>query len=304
MATENFKLDFEIIILFVAAVTLSVFLTGETVSNALFTSLIVVLFFMKGLHMNLSKLRKNRHKRKEVILAGAISYVIFPVLGLAMYTLNSGVLGTALLIVSFSAAAIGPSIVWSSRAKANSETASIVSIILLFPGFISLIILLNALNIPVAEFGFEAFKFAFIPFILGYYSRNISFGILEDIKHHTARVSVWLIFLVGMIQFQALAAAQGLGFMGGLIYSIIMFALITFVMVFFGYNIAFSLGWMERKSRAVGIVSGSKSFGIALLVASQIGGEAVLYIFSYYIVRQIVMEFLVMKSDEDEFFHF
>lgn len=305
MATENLELDFEIVLLLVAAFTLSVFLTGEIVSNALFSSLIVVLFFMKGLHIKPSKIRKNSHKKRELLLAIAVSYLLFPLVGYGIYSFTSGTLGVALLIISFSAAAVGPTIVWSSKGRANSETASFLSMMLLLPALVTVGILLKViLNISLVDFGLEAFQYAFLPFVLGYYSKGINIGLLDDLKHHTTRVSVWLIFLVGMIHLQVLASAQGTGFLIDLAYSAIVFALLTFVVIFIGYNLAVSLGMMERKSRAVGIVTGSKSFAIALLIASQVGGTAVVYVFTYYVVRQMVVEGIILNSGEKEFFDF
>lgn len=305
MATENLDLDLEIILLLVGAVTFSVFLTGELMSNALFSTLIVVLFFLKGMHVKPSKIWNNAHKRRELILTGAISYILLPLIGYGIYSLNSGPLGIASLIVTFSAAAVGPTIVWSSRGRANSETASFLSMVLLVPGLVTAGILMKfIIGIPLRGFVFDAFQYALLPFLLGYYSKDVGIGFMDDLKHHTTKVSVWLIFLVGMIQLQVLISAQGPGLLVDLAYSALVFGMLTFLATFIGYNLAVSMGLMERKSRAIGIVSGSKSFGFALLLASQISGTALVYVFTYYIVRQLVMEGIIALSGEREFFDF
>ena len=303
MAIHGLKMDLNAVLLFVAAVTLSVFITGEPVSRYLFTALIVVLFFIKGMSLKPDRIKSNTHKWREVLVGLSLSYILFPLAVLTSSIYLEGAAELAVLAVGFSAASVGPAIVWTGRAKAEPDTSSILTVIGVFPIIPLLYLTLTPVfSIDPLVFAQKAFVFAIIPFLTGSFIRNMETDLLGDVKHHLSRTALWLVMLVFLVQFQAIASMNGLGFIYELALVFLFFMGLTAVMSYLGYAISRHVGIMERRSRSVSFFTGSKSFGVALLIASQLGSTALLYVASYFLARQIVMELLVRQSNEEILF--
>ena len=303
MAIHGLKFDYESVILFIVAVVVSTFITGNPVSQVLFTALVVILFFMKGLNIRPEKVKNNTHKWREVLVGTSLSYLLFPLAAIAFSYYLEGAAKLAVLVIGFSAAAIGPAIVWSGRAKAEPDTSTVLTVIGLIPAVPLLYLALEPVfGINPVIFAEQAFYFAVLPLLFGYFMKNFETRVFSDIKHHFSRVAMWLIMLVALVQFQAMMALRGASVIYELAVVFSFFILLTAVMSYLGYAFSRHIGIMERKSRSVSLFSGSKSFGVAILLGSQLGSMVLLYVLTYYFARQIVMEMIVKQSNNDLLF--
>lgn len=291
MPKHGIRLDLEFVALVLTAVTASIFATGEVISNVLFTGLLAVLFFLIGIHMDLDSLRKVSHYRKEVLVGGAMIYLLAPLIAFLTALFVPENLSNAFIAIGVSAAAIGSPVVFSNIGKGEGDLALIIGALSLLTGFLIIPVLLLGFSVefPVTEFAVENLIFIGIPLVTGIVSERYHNALFDDFKHHFSKLALWLLVLIMAVQLQLIYKAQGLSFITELGLGLVLMT--GFVLASFGisYLIAKKIGIMERNARTIGYVTGSKGIAIALFVASQFGGEAVAYVSAYYFVRQVVI---------------
>ncbi|MFB6292101.1 MAG: bile acid:sodium symporter family protein [Candidatus Nanohaloarchaea archaeon] len=291
MPVHGIRLDLEFLALVAGAGIVSFFMTGELVSNVLFTALIGVLFFLIGLHLDIDRVRKNLHQQEELGLGMLMIYVVTPFLAFVVSNIVTGGLSDAFIAIGVSAAAIGSPVVWSNLGKGSGDVALVVSGVSLFAGIavIPLLLLSFGASIPVLEIAKKNFLFIGAPLVLGVAAKRFENFLFDDLRHHFSKVALWLLVLVMAVQFQILYQSQGLAFLQSIGTGIVLMAL--FVLVSFGIAYLAALdftGISEREARALGFSSGSKAIGIALFIAAQLSAEAVAFVSVYFFVRQAV----------------
>jgi len=291
MPVHGIRLDLEFLAIAVSAAAVSFFMTGEVISNVLFTGLLATLFFLIGIHLDVGELKKSSHYRKEIILAGLMIYVLAPALAFITAYFVPGSLGDAFIAIGVSAAALGSPIVFSNIGKGEGSLALILGILSLITGFLIIPILLILFNVdfPILDFATKNILFIGIPLALGVIAQRYKNFLFDDLRHHFSKLAIWLLILIMAVQFQLVYEVRGLGFITGLGLGVLLMAL--FIVASYGlpYLISKRVGIMERNAKTIGYVTGSKGIAIALFVAAQFGGEAVAYVSAYYFVRQAVL---------------
>jgi BASS family bile acid:Na+ symporter len=291
MPKHGIRLDLEFVAIAASAAIISVFMTGDIISNVMFTGLLAVLFFLIGIHLDLKELKKCTHYRKEILVGGAMIYLLTPLLAFLAAYFVPGSLGNAFIAIGVSAAAIGSPVVFSNIGKGEGDLALVIGALSLLAGFLIIPLLLLSFNVdfPILEFAVENLIFIGLPLLIGIGSQKYQNSILDDFKHHFSKLAVWLLILIMAIQFQLVYQSHGLQFITSLGAGIVLMAGFILVSYILSYIISKRAGIMERNARTIGFVAGSKAIAIALFIAAQFGGEAVAYVSAYYFVRQAVI---------------
>jgi predicted Na+-dependent transporter len=107
-------------------------------------------------------------------------------------------------------------------------------------------------------------------------------------KQHFSKLALWLLILIMSVQAHVMYQTQGFGFLTDIFKVIPLFAAFTLISYGVGYYSAKKLGFLEKTARSIGFVSGSKGIAVALFIAAQLSGEAVVAVSIYYFVRQAV----------------
>lgn len=299
---HGIKLDLEFLAIVLGAGVLAYFITGQLVSNALFTTLISLLFFLMGLHLDIDELKKCGQHQKELLTGLAMIYIFAPVLAFLIFTLTGGPLGEAFIAIGVSAAAIGSPVVFSNLSKGEGSLALMTAGISLLAGFIVIPVLLLGFGatLPVQEIAFNNLVFLAAPLVLGVFSQRFENRLLDDMRHHFSKVGLWLLVLVMLVQFRLVYQSEGLSFLGQASGGILLMA--GFVMATYAVTHLLSriLDFSEPQSRSLGFVASSKSLAISLFIASQISGAAVAYVSMYYFVRQAVTGGIMELHRHDE----
>lgn len=287
MPVHGIRLDLEFLAIAAGAAIVSFFVTGEIVSNMLFTALIATLFFLMGLHMDRGEVRKNAHKRKELLIGLTMVYVAVPLIAFGFSRFLTGPLHSAILFIGISTVAIGSSVVWSNIGKGDDGTALLIAILSLFLGIgiIPALLVLIDTSVSVTAFTGKNMLVLGVPFLLGLFAQRFENFLIDDLRHHFSKVSLWLLVLIMGVQFH-LSFSNGLSILREVAIAVPVlagFVLLTFSIGYFGSR---NLGVMERKARAIGFATGSKGLAVALFIAAQLSPEAVIFVSLHYFVRQ------------------
>lgn len=290
MVSHGLRLDAEFAAIVVVALSVSLLVSGELVSNALFSSLLVALFFLMGLHIDTGKFRRNLHHRKELCTGLAMVFLVVPAVAFILSRAVGGAVGEALIAIGASTAAIGSPTVFSSIGKGEDGTALLVSASTVFAGVAAvpaLAYLLGA-EVPVLQFAAKNFALIGLPLAMGVVFQRYENRILEDVKVHFSKLGLWLIALIFGVQLKLVLGSTAFSASELLVGVPVM---LFFVAVTYSIGHAGSklLGINERKSRAIGFVSGSKGLAVALFIASQISGGAVVFVTLYFFARQLLL---------------
>lgn len=291
MPKHGIRLDLEFAALTISAAAISFFMTGQVISNVLFTGLMATLFFLIGIHIDFNQVKKCTQYKKEILTGGVMIYLLAPVLALLTAYLVKGSLANAFIAIGVSAAAIGSPVVFSNIGKGEGNLALIIGSLSLFSGFllIPLILLGFSVQFPIIGFAIDNLLFLGAPLAIGMIAQRYENALFEDFKHHFSKLALWLLVLVMAVQLQMVYQAQGISFLSGLGVAVVLMSLFVLVSYGISYTVSKKLGIMERNARTIGYVTGSKGIAIALFIAAQFGGKAVAYVSVYYFVRQAVI---------------
>lgn len=288
MPFHGLKSDLELLALIGTAGIASYFVSGQVFSNVLFTFLLASLFFLVGLHLDLSIFKALREKRKQLSISLIAVYVLTPILAY-LFSYLPGHLGDVFLVLAVSGAALGSPKIWSNLAKADGDLASYTATFSLIaaPIFIPLLILALPLQVNYSMMLDNIFLIA-VPFIVGLIAQNYENTVLQDLRLHFSKLSFWLIVLITLVQFKLLFQAQGLVYVSELLVATLFFA--AFTIVSFGYShlLGEFSGLFEKEARSIGFIGASKNVAIAFFVAAHVSAEAVLLVGLYYFVRQLM----------------
>lgn len=288
MPFHGLKSDLELAALVVTAGATSFFVSGQIFSNVLFTFLLASLFFLVGLHLDLSLFSALRHKRRQLTVSLIAVYVLTPIIAY-VFSLLPGYIGEVFLVLGVSGAALGSPMIWSNLASADGDLAShTATFSLLFaPVFVPILVFLMPLefntslvvgNIPIIA----------VPFLVGMLAQNYENGFLQDLRIHFSKLAFWLIVLITLVQFRLLVQEQGALYTSELLISSVFFG--AFSLIAFGYShlLGIFTELYEKESRAIGFIGSSKNVAIAFFLAAHLSGEIVLLVGVYYFVRQLM----------------
>jgi len=198
MPTHGIRLDLEFLAIAVSAAATSFFMTGEVISNVLFTGLFAALFFLIGIHVDIGELKKSSHYRKEILIGGLMIYGLAPALAFLTAYLVPGSLGDAFIAIGVSAAALGSPIVFSNLGKGEGSLALIIGVLSLLTGFLIIPVLLIVLNVefPILDFAVKNILVIGAPLLLGVIAQRYNNLLFDDFRHHFSKLALWLLILI------------------------------------------------------------------------------------------------------------
>lgn len=290
MPAHGIKLNLEFLGIVGAGALASYFLSGELVSNALFASLLVALFFLMGLHIDISKIRKELHRTTELEIGLFMAYFIVPAFAFGLAMIFGGGLADGLVAVGASTIALGSPVVFSNIGKGEDGTALVIAAASVVTGllFVPLLVAFWGASVSLGEFAIKNFGLVFLPLFLGVLSQRWENRLFEDLKHHFSKLSLYLLVAVFLIQLRNLIGAASFS-LSHLLIGIPVMALLVALSYVSGYHLSRLFGLSVPQSRSIGFTSGSKGLAVSLLIASVLSAEAVVYAAIYYFVRQAML---------------
>lgn len=288
MPFHGLKTDLELALLVISAGAVSYFVSGQVLSNVLFTFLLASLFFLVGLHLDLSFFKAVRSKGKQLSLALVAIYALVP--GIAyIFSFLPNHIGEVFLVLGASGAALSSPKIWSNMSKADGDLASYTGTFSVFGAlvFAPILLLLFPLDVNYSLM-MENAVFAVAPFLIGLVTQNYENKIIDDLRIHFSKLAFWLITLITLVQAKLILQADGVIYISQLLVAILFF--VAFSVLTFGYSHVLGVisGLYEKESRTIGFVSSSRNVAIAFFIAVHVSAEAVLLVGVYYFVRQLM----------------
>lgn len=289
MPAERLRFDLEMLLIAGGAFALSYFISGQLISTTLTTILLIVLFFLIGLHMDHQDVRRNIHKKKQLAVALISIYLISPLIAYGFSLVLPEELGLSLLIIGISAASVGASVVWTNRASGDGGMAVLsgsISMLLAFL-FVPAWLYMIEGSADVLQFVFRNIWVIGLPLVAGFYSQRLDNEAVHDLRNNFSKAGIALIILLLFVQYWQMSAAEVLQLWEILVAVPVM---MSFVAVTFagGYFFSKATGIQEKQARAIGFVTGVKAFAVALFIALQFGGKVIQFVTLYYFVSRIM----------------
>lgn len=288
MPFHGLKADLELAVLVISAGAVSYLVTDQVLSNVLFTFLLASLFFLTGLHVNLSFFEAIREKGSQ------LSIVLLTVFGLVpavayIFSFLPGHLGEVFMVLGASGAALSSPRIWSNLSNADGDLASYAGSFSIFGCliFTPIILMIYPLQIDFSLMT-QNLVFAVVPFLLGVVTQNYENNVLEDLRIHFSKLAFWLIVLITLVQTKLIFQAEGTVYTAQLGLAVLFFA--AFSVLNFGYSHITGIlsGFYEKEARAIGFISSSRNVAIAFFIALHVSPEAVMLVGVYYFVRQVM----------------
>lgn len=288
MPFHGLKTDLELAVLIVSAGAVSYFVSGQVLSNVLFTFLLASLFFLVGLHLDLSFFRAIRNKGKQLSLSLIAVFGLVPAVAY-IFSFIPGHIGDVFLVLGASGAALSSPKIWSNLAKADGHLASYAGTFSIFGSliFVPVLLLLFPLNIDYSLM-MENLVFVVAPFLIGIVTQNYENNIIEDLRIHFSKLAFWLITLITLVQTKLILQTDGAIYISQLLIAVLFFA--AFSILTFGYSHVLGIlsGFYEKEARAVGFIASSRNVATAFFIAVHVSPEAVMLVGVYYFVRQVM----------------
>lgn len=288
MPFHGLKTDIELVLLVVSAGLTSYFISGQVVSNILFSILLATLFFLIGLHVNLEFFKAIRTKKKQLSISLISIFGLVPLIAY-IFSYLPGKIGQVFLILGASGAAISTPKIWSNLSNSDGKLTDYAGSISIFASMILTPVLLLIYPVqPDYMMMSNNLIFVLAPFLLGILTKNYENTILKDLRSHFSKLAFWLIILITLIQAKLILQFDGVIYLSQLLISVIFFA--AFSILTFGYShlLASLTGFYEKESRSIGFISSTRNIAVAFFIAIHVNPEAVLLVGLYYLVRQIM----------------
>lgn len=300
MPLDGLKTDIELLFLVLSAGALSYLVSGEILSNVLFTFLLSSLFFLIGLHIDLGFFKAVRTKGSQIGFAMLSVYALVPAIAY-IFSFLPGHLGEAFLVLGASGAALSSPKIWSNKCKADGDLASYTGSFSVLTSLLFVPVILMIFPIDV-NFSLMIDNLVFVaaPFVIGLMSQNYDNTVIKDLRVHFSKLAFWLITLITFLQAKVILQADGVIYLSQLVVVALFFA--AFSVLTFGYShlIGILSGFYEKESRAIGFISSSRNVAIGFFIALHVSPEAVLLVGVYYFVRQIMGALFVDLYLHDE----
>ncbi|MFQ3275601.1 MAG: putative Na+-dependent transporter [Candidatus Nanohaloarchaea archaeon] len=288
MPFHGLKTDLELALLVVSAGAVSYFISGQVLSNVLFTFLLASLFFLVGLHLDLGFFKAIRNKGSQLSVSLIAIYALVPAIAY-IFSFVPGHIGEVFLVLGASGAALSSPKIWSNMAKADGDLASYSGTFSIFASlvFVPVLLLLFPLEIDYTLM-MENMVFVVAPFLIGIVTQNYENNLIEDLRIHFSKLAFWLITLITLVQAKLILQADGVIYVSQLLIAALLFA--AFSILTFGYSHVLGIlsGFYEKESRAIGFISSSRNVAIAFFLAVHVSPEAVMLVGVYYFVRQFM----------------
>lgn len=289
MPAERLRFDIEFIAIILGAIAFSYIVSDQLVSNALTSALLVVLFFLIGLHMDRREVYRHLHKKKEMVTGLIAIYMIAPTIGLFFYVGFPGDIGKSIMIVAISAASLGASVVWTNRAKGDGGTALVtgsLSMLLAFI-FVPLWVFQVEGSTEVLDFMLRNIWIIAIPLVAGFLSQRLHITVVEDLRNNFSKLGTGLIVFLLFFQFIEYSGEELIS-PTELVLSIVLMSIFILVTFILSYIFSKATGLSEKQSRAIGFVTSVKAFAVALFIALQFGSRVIQFVTVYYFVSRII----------------
>ncbi|PSG99234.1 MAG: hypothetical protein BRC29_03855 [Nanohaloarchaea archaeon SW_7_43_1] len=288
MPFHGLKTDLELAFLVVSAGAVSYFISGQVLSNVLFTFLLASLFFLVGLHLDLGFFKAIRNKSKQLSLAILSVYVLVPAIAYIFSYIPSHI-GDVFLVLGASGAALGSPAIWSNLAKADGDLASYAGSFSVFGSliFAPALLLLFPLEVDYSLM-IDNLVFAVIPFLIGVVTQSYENYLIEDMRIHFSKLSFWLITVITFVQARLILQADGVIYTSQLFIAGLLFG--AFSVLTFGYSHILGMlsGFYEKEARTIGFISSTRNVAIAFFIGAHVSPEVVLLVGLYYFVRQLM----------------
>ncbi|PSG99619.1 MAG: hypothetical protein BRC28_03770 [Nanohaloarchaea archaeon SW_4_43_9] len=288
MPFHGLKTDLELAVLVVSAGAVSYFVSGQVLTNVLFTFLLASLFFLVGLHLDLSFFKAIRNKSKQLSLAILSVFALVPAIAY-IFSYVPGHIGDVFLVLGASGAALSSPAIWSNLAKADGDLASYASTFSVFGSliFVPVLLLLFPLEINYSLM-MDNLVFAVAPFLIGVITQSYENYLIEDMRIHFSKLSFWLITAITLVQGRLILQADGVIYTSQLLVAGLLFG--AFSVLTFGYSHVLGMlsGFYEKEARAIGFISSSRNIAIAFFIGAHVSPEVVLLVGLYYFVRQLM----------------
>lgn len=287
MPVHGLRTDVELLLLAVSAMVLSVLVQGNPSSNVFFAVLLGSLFFIEGLHADLSFIDWGGEKKDQYLITLIAVFILTPVLAL-FFSKAWGYTENVFLVLAASAAALSSPKIWSNISSGDGELASSAGTVSILAALIfsPVIIWLSGLAIDFQLAATNAL-IAGLPFALGIALQEYENFLIEDMRIHFSKAAFFLITLVTAVQFQYLYVANGISFLWKMLVAFGVFGTYTLFAWATGYLVAEEIALFERESRAIGFLAGSKNVAIAFFFAAMLSGKAIALVGVYYFARQV-----------------
>jgi predicted Na+-dependent transporter len=288
MPFHGLKTDLELAVLVVSAGIVSYFVSGQVFSNVLFTFLLASLFFLMGLHLDLSFFKAVRNKGKQLSLSLVAVFALVPAIAY-VFSFIPGHIGDVFLVLGASGAALSSPKIWSNLAKADGDLAGYAGTFSVFGSLIFIPVLLLLLPLEINySLMMDNLVFAVAPFLIGLVTQNYENAIIEDLRIHFSKLAFWLIVLITLVQTKLIVQADGIIYVSQLLVAALFFA--AFSVLTFGYSHVLGIlsGFYEKEARAIGFIASSRNIAVAFFIAVHVSAEAVMLVGVYYFVRQVV----------------
>lgn len=287
MTLHGLKTDLELLVMLLTAGIASYLVTGQVLSNVLFTFLLASLFFLIGLHLDLGFFGALRNRRKPISLALVSVFGLVPAIAY-IFSFVPGQIGDAFLVLGASGAALSSPRIWANISNSDGNLVRYGSTFSFFGCMIFTPILLYLFPIDI-DYSLMAqnLPLVAIPFAVGLVTRNYENRIIEDLRIHFSKLSFWLITVITLVQTKLILQADGLVYGSRLLIAALLFS--AFGVLTFGYSHILGVlsGLYEKEARALGFISSSRNIAVAFFISVHVSAEAVMLVGVYYFVRQL-----------------
>lgn len=287
MPFHGLKTDLELVALIGSAGAVSYFVSGQVLSNVLFTFLLASLFFLVGLHLDLGFFKAIRNKGKQLSISLLSVFALVPAIAY-IFSYVPGHIGDVFLVLGASGAALSSPAIWSNMANADGDLASYAGTFSIFASliFVPVLLLLFPLEVNYSLM-IENLVFVVVPFLIGVITQNYENNLIEDLRIHFSKLAFWLITLITLVQGRLILQADGVLYVSQLLVASLLFA--AFSVLTFGYSHILGVisGFYEKEARAIGFISSSRNVAIAFFIGVHVSPEVVMLVGLYYFVRQV-----------------
>lgn len=283
MTVSGLRINIEIAVLALSAFILSFIITSQAISNTLLLFLLGIIFAVEGMAIDLSFLDHLNLRKNQLTHGILITVFIAPLAALLLELVAPNMYGI-LYAIAAAPAAIAASRIITNRAGGNGDHAAHIA---------TISTLIAAITVPIvmwiAPFNFDFSLLAsnaIIPvlgFVTGILLQRFESVPLNDLRIHFSKVVFWMITLIAGIQLNYLMAVESISYVY-LILAVLAMTAFTALVHLLGLATGKFAGFYMKDSLAVASASSIRNPGVVLLIAVQLGPEAIFLAALYYYV--------------------
>lgn len=283
MTLNGLRLDLEIVLLALSAFVFSFLVSSQTISNTLLLFLLGIIFAVEGLAIDLSFLDYIDLRKKHLLHGIIITVLAAPFAAFLLGIVAPNMYGV-LYAIAAAPAAIAASRIITNHAGGNGDHAAHIATIstLVAPLTVPLVILIAPLNFDFSMFASNAL-IPGIGFIVGVLLQRVDIIPVTDLRIHFSKVIFWMITLIAGIQLNYILAAETISY-AYLVLAVLAMTAFTALVHLVGLATGKLSGFYMKDSLAVASASSIRNPGVVLLIAVQLGPEAIFLAALYYYI--------------------